>query len=247
MSFDPERSPQAAQQKVPELRLYEPIPVSLNDEMTLPDSYPAFYDDQTLRIDSPQVDSNGSRSQMSVFQPRVSPPVYRPRPFLPWLLLVAGALGGILLLSGAGFVALNAEGIHPWTIAPQHGIALPIQNMQAQNASPADLASDYYNAIERQDYVKAYSYLHLNALPSHWDQDQPATQDATQDAYMQQANAADSDDGYVTHYSIYHTEMIDNNYARVILGIRRADDYYRVALDVRMIDGTWRIVQFSSI
>lgn len=243
MSFDSERSPQSAQHRVFKQRLYEPTPLSLHDEMTLPDHYPAFYDDQTLLVRSSQGDVNGSHPHANLYPPGVYPPLYRSRPFLPWLLLVAGALGGILLLTGAGFVALNAEGIHPWAIVSPSGIVRSVQKVQTEDTSPADIVSDYYNAIEQQDYAKAYLYLHLNALPSHWDQDQPATQDA----YTQQAKAADYEDGYVTHYSIYHTEMIDNNYARVIMGIRRDDDRYRVALDLRMVDGTWRIVQFSSI
>src|SRR5690349_5999803 len=78
MSFDSERSSQSAQQRVLKQRLYEPTPLSLNDEMTLPDRYPAFYDDQTLLVRSSQGDVNGSHPHANLYPPGVYPPAYRP-------------------------------------------------------------------------------------------------------------------------------------------------------------------------
>lgn len=262
MSINPERSQSATQRPLPAQPTYEPPPLSLHDEDTLPDRYPAFNHEKTvpsrsLRNDAseypaattspgePPLYAHGLQQQQmpgtaTNLPASAYPAPYRSRPFLPWLLLVVGALGGILLLTTAGFVALNAAGIHTWSVPSGHSIVAPANG---STSTPAQVASNYYTAIESKDYSRAYSYVQANAQPSDWDQGQPLNQDT----YSQQAKAVDYDYGGVSNYTIYHTEMIDSSYARVLMGVRRDYDRYRVSLDLHMVDGAWHIIQFNRI
>ena len=266
MTYHPDRSQQAAQQaedRQSRSYEYEPQPLSLHDDETLPDNYPAFYNEQTFPAARPQarplpttnpVLTSNSQAQANQghnednssmgYPASVYPPVYRQRPFLPWLLIAVGALSGILLLAGLGFAALNTEGIHLLpALDRQHIAASSSQNAGTSATALTDVVSSYYNAIEQQNYAQAYKYLHVNTLASHWNYDQPASQDL----FAQQASYVDNDAGVVTNYSVYHIYTVDSNYARAVLGVNRGNYYYHVSLDLRMIDGAWRVVQFNRI
>jgi hypothetical protein len=281
MTYHPDRWQQVAQQTSEyQSCAYEPQPLSLHDEETLPERYPAFYNEQTYSATNspvgsvPSVDpvpnsesasangpwmaagptpDAGSQFAAAGNQQRGStgypaslyPPAYRPRPFLPWLLIVAGAVGGILLLLGAGFVALNASGLPPLSSpALSSSSSQNVQNTNSSTMTPTDVVSNYYNAVEQQNYAQAYKYVDVNTSTSPWRDGQPASQDL----FTRQGAHMDDDYGTVTNYSIYRIEMVDSNYARATLGIRREGDYYyHVAIDLRMINGVWRIVQFNRI
>lgn len=281
MTYHPDRLQQAAQQTSEyQSCAYEPQPLSLHDEETLPDRYPAFYNEQTYSSTNSPVGSvpardpvpnsgsapangpwtaagptpdAGSRFATAGNQQHGStgypaslyPPAYRPRPFLPWLLIIVGAVGGILLLLGTGLVALNASGLHPLSV-PALSSPLPqnVQNTSSSTMTPTDVVSNYYNAVERQNYAQAYKYVNVNTLNSPWSGGLPASQEL----FTRQGALMDDDYGVVTNYSIYQINMVDSNYARASLGIRREDDYYyHVSMDLRMIDGAWRIVQFNRL
>lgn len=264
MTYHPDRSQQAAQQagdRQSRSYEYEPQPLSLHDDETLPEHYPAFHDEQTFFAARPQggplLTTNpvltsssqaqatpGSNNSSAGYPSDVYPPAYRQRPFLPWLLIAVGALSGILLLVGLGFAAFNAEGLHLLPALDRQHIAAPAsQNAGTSATALTDVVSGYYNAIKQQNYAQAYKYLHVNTLASHWGYDQPASQDL----FAQQAGYVDNDEGVVTNYSVYHIYTVDSNYARAVLGVNRSNYYYHVSLDLRMVDGAWRVVQFNRI
>jgi hypothetical protein len=100
-------------------------------------------------------------------------------------------------------------------------------------AAPALTATQYYNAVQKQDYTTAFSFTNLNSL--------------TQDAYTKAAQLLDTAKGPVTSYSIGNV-AVNNNTASVIVSVTRGSNTpYIVHLQLQQVNGSWKITSFDNI
>jgi hypothetical protein len=100
-------------------------------------------------------------------------------------------------------------------------------------AAPALTATQYYNAVEKQDYTTSFSYTSLNTL--------------TQDAYTKAAQLIDTAKGPVTSFSIGNVS-VNNNTASVIVSVTRGSTApYDVHLQLQQVNGSWKITSFDNI
>lgn len=110
--------------------------------------------------------------------------------------------------------------------------------------SPASLVTQhYYDAIKRQDYVTAYSYLDPSIhLTQRW------SQSITQQSFMQAAQAIDQTEGVLTDYSIGGVSIPRNSStASVIVTVTRHNRSYDVQLLVTEEGNDWKIVDFDTL
>lgn len=101
-------------------------------------------------------------------------------------------------------------------------------------------ANSFYQAIENQDYTKAYSYLASNMQTT-------GGTALTQDVFTTGATAEDTSLGTVTNFS--QTSINTNNgTASVTMSVTRSGGQsYVVHLQLQQINGNWVITQFDKI
>ncbi len=150
-------------------------------------------------------------------------PQQQPKRSKRWLWITLSIVGGVLVLSCIGCVVLGALGY----------------NFLAPTVSASVTASSYYQAIENQDYTKAYSYLASNMQTT-------SNQPLTQGLFTQVAQTRDLRDGQVTNFS--QTNISTNNgTASVAMSVTRSGQSYVVQLQLQQINGNWVITQFDTI
>ncbi|HLX41220.1 MAG TPA: DUF3824 domain-containing protein [Ktedonobacteraceae bacterium] len=142
---------------------------------------------------------------------------------LRWLWITLSIVGGVLVLSCIGCVFFVARGY----------------NILAPTLSASVTASSYYQAIENQDYTKAYSYLANNMQTT-------SGQALTQTLFTQGATAKDVTDGQVTNFSQTNIST-SNGIASVTMSVTRSGQPYVVQLKLQQINGNWVIIQFNTI
>ncbi len=100
-------------------------------------------------------------------------------------------------------------------------------------AAPALTATQYYNAVEKQDYATSFSYTSMNTL--------------TQDAYTKASQLLDTAKGPVTSFSIGNVS-VNNNTASVTVSVTRGSNAsYDVHLQLQQVNGSWKITSFDNI
>jgi hypothetical protein len=157
-------------------------------------------------------------------------PPQQPRQSRRALWIVLGIIGGILVLSCAFCGILFALG------------AGPIASIVGSIAGPTNVVNQYYNAIQRQDYPTAYSYLDTNLIATNG-------QTLTQDLYTTGAQALDLAKGKVSSFSIGNISLTNNNNtATVTVSVTRGSSPpYTVQLQLQKVNGTWKITSFNNI
>ncbi len=142
---------------------------------------------------------------------------------LRWLWITLSIIGGILVLSCAGCVIASVMGY----------------NILAPTVSASVTATSYYQAIENQDYTKAYSYLANNMQTT-------SGQPLTQSLFTQGAQAKDTVAGQVTNFTQTNIST-GNGTASITMSITRSGQSYQVHLKLQQNNGTWQIIQFDTI
>jgi hypothetical protein len=100
--------------------------------------------------------------------------------------------------------------------------------------------TQYYTAIEHQDYTKAYLYVAPNLTASNG-------QPLTQELYTTAAQALDTVKGQVTNYSVGSTS-VSNNIESVTVNVTRGNTAaYDVHLQLQQINGSWKITSYDNI
>jgi hypothetical protein len=108
-------------------------------------------------------------------------------------------------------------------------------------AEPAIVVNDYYNAVEKQDYSKAYSYISTNLTASNG-------QALTQELYATAAKALDTVKGPVTKYTFGNNISVTNNTASVTVSVTRGSaPAYDVKLQLQQVNGSWKITSYDNI
>jgi hypothetical protein len=106
--------------------------------------------------------------------------------------------------------------------------------------APVNVVNQYYNAIEKQDYTTAYSYLGTNLTTSNG-------QTVTQDLYTTAAQALDTAKGTVKSFTV-GVPSVTNNTASVTVTVTRTNaPAYDVQLHLEQVNGSWKITSYDNI
>jgi len=146
------------------------------------------------------------------------------------LWIVLGIIGGLIVLSCAACGILFALG------------AGPLVNIVGSIAGPAYTVNQYYNAVEKQDYTTAFSYISTNSTVLNG-------QISTQDLYTSAAQAVDAAKGKVTSFSIGNISLTNNNNTAIVTVTvtRSSTPAYVVHLQLQQVNGSWKIVSLDNI
>ena len=157
------------------------------------------------------------------------PPLYgqppRKRRRWPLPLVLAIIVGTIVLACVGGFAAIY---------------------LFVFNSPPKAVAQQYYDALKSQDYAMAYSYLDPNIEFTL----QGRSQQITQQAYTQAAQAYDATKGKVSDFSITYVDikyLTTGNTADVTVQVTRNGNAYEVNLKLRQEGNDWKIVSFDGL
>ena len=110
-------------------------------------------------------------------------------------------------------------------------------------AAPSAAASNYYRAIENQQYNVAYSYLDTSSLNLQ-------EQQITSETFTVAAEARDAANDKVTKFSQTNISVNTNNgvsTALVTLAVTRGKQTYSVQLQMKEENNVWKITDFSNI
>lgn len=156
-------------------------------------------------------------------------PAYVPQPqpkrSLRWLWITLGIVGGLLVLvCGGCIIAVSVLGINIFN-----------------QAGPAITATQYYQAIQSQNYAQAYSYIDPAGASV-------AGQSLTQTVFMTGAQAIDTQKGKVTGSTVssFHINS-DNISATVAMLVTRGGQSYTVNLELKKEGNDWKIVNADGI
>src|SRR6266699_3537668 len=114
------------------------------------------------------------------------------------------------------------------------------------NSPPKAVAQQYYDALKSQDYAMAYSYLDPTIEITF----QGGSQQITQQAYTQAAQAYDATKGKVSDFSITYVDikyLTTGNTADVTVQVTRNGNAYEVNLKLRQEGNDWKIVSFDGL
>lgn len=151
----------------------------------------------------------------------------QPRQSRRALWIVLGIFGGLIVLSCA------LCGIF---------FALGIGFFARTVAAPINVVDQYYTAIKNQNYTTAYSYIDTNSNLTA-----PNGQPLSQELYMTAAQALDVGKGKVSSYTI-GSPSVNNNVTSLTVTVNRANaQAYDVHLQLKQVNGTWKIISFDNI
>lgn len=132
------------------------------------------------------------------------------------MIVLSCAVCGILSVAGIGFFAKTVAG-------------------------PAITVSQYYSAVEKQDYNTAYSYISTDLTAANG-------KALTQQIYTTAAQGLDTVRGKVTNFSVGNVPTINNNVANVTVSVTRGSAApYDVHLQLQQVNGSWKITTYDNI
>lgn len=136
-----------------------------------------------------------------------------------WLWITLGVIGGIIVLGCAGCAIAGAFGL----------------NFFAQAVGPTVVTEQYYQAIQKQDYVTAYSYLASGATLTIQGQSVPVTQPQI---FTAAAQALDTQLGPVSSHTL---QPDGSNTSRITVVVIRPKKTYNVILTLVKVGNDWKI------
>jgi hypothetical protein len=143
-----------------------------------------------------------------------------------WLLVLAIIVGILVLAGVGGFAAIY---------------------LVVFNSPPKTVAQQYYDAIKRQDYALAYSYLDPTLEITFGG----SSQQITQQAFTQAAQAYDATKGKVRDFSItsvgFNYSTSTGNTGHVTVRVTRNGNAYDVHLMLQQEGNDWKIVDVDSL
>lgn len=153
------------------------------------------------------------------------PPQQPKKPSRRWLWITLAIIGGLVAfacIASSIFVALSVGSI-------------------ARIAGPDFTVQEYYQAIEQQDYAKAYTYLSSNATVTVNGQAVPVTQS---DAFTTEAATLDSTLGTVSYF---RPTISGNDFSRIDVTVTRNGPSYVVHVQLIQVGSSWKIVTADGI
>lgn len=142
---------------------------------------------------------------------------------LRWLWITLGIIGGLIVLACAGCAVTAALGVGFFAKT----IGGPIVTTTA-----------YFQAVESQDYAKAYTYLDTSGA-------QVQGQSFTQSQFTTASQALDLALGKLTSYSITNTN-VNNDTATVSVNTVRNGKTIPQVLSLRKVGNDWKIVGINT-
>ena len=167
--------------------------------------------------------------------PPVPPvPTYVPpqRSSLRWLWITLAVVGGILVLGCGGCIIASVAGLGIFGRAVSTAIA------------PSATANSYYNAIKKQDYATAFTYLDTSGTSVKGQQ-------VSKDAFIILGQTIDATKGTVSSFSqsgiSLNTSTSSGNTATVTMDVTRNGSSYTVHLELRQENNVWKITSVDNI
>jgi hypothetical protein len=149
----------------------------------------------------------------------------QPRQSRRALWIILGIVGGLIVLSCATCGILFAFGIGFFA---------------KTIAAPVNTVNQYYNAVKSQDYNTAFSYLDTNLTVSNG-------QTLTQDLYTTAAQLLDTAKGKVSSFSVGHFSVTNDTASITVSVTRGSTPAYDVHLQLRQVNGAWKITSYDNI
>lgn len=146
-------------------------------------------------------------------------PPQQPKSSLRWLWITLGVLGGLIALSCAGCILFT-------TIS---------SGLFAQKVVPTVIATQYYQALQKQDYVKAHTYLSSDVTLTTA---QRSTSLAGQTIFDIAAKTFDTQLGPISSFTV-HADSTDTTHLRVT--VTRGTQTYDVHLTLTQVGNDWKI------
>ena len=150
------------------------------------------------------------------------PPQQPQKKSLRWLWITLGIIGGIVVLGCIGCAVTAALGV----------------GFFAKQIGPTVVADEYYTALKNQDYAKAYTYWDTNSVTS------VQGQQVTEQTFAALAQAVDTTKGSITSFSAVPDS---NDPSLVTVTVTRGSTTYDVQLQLRQVNGNWKIVKATGI
>ncbi len=156
-----------------------------------------------------------------------------------WIIL---AIVGIVVILGiAGVAFLNRSSVRSVPSSPGSVTSSSPPATVVTTTGADSTATQYYQAIQSQNYQKAYSFLNLSTLKV-----QGQNIPATEQLYVQLASGADKARGKVSSFAIKSTST-SNGAANVTVTVTRNGNPYDVHLTLQQSGADWKIVFFDQI
>ncbi len=154
------------------------------------------------------------------------------RASLRWLWITLAIVGGILVLGCGGCIIASVAGIGIFGRAVSTAIA------------PSTTANSYYNAIKKQDYGTAFTYLDISGASVEGQQ-------VSKDAFIILGQTIDATKGTVSSFSqsgiSLNTSTSSGNTATVTMDVTRNGSSYTVHLELRQENNVWKITRVDNI
>ncbi len=154
------------------------------------------------------------------------------RASLRWLWITLAIVGGILVLGCGGCIIASVAGIGIFGRAVSTAIA------------PSTTANSYYNAIKKQDYGTAFTYLDISGASVEGQQ-------VSKDAFIILGQTIDATKGTVSSFSqsgiSLNTSTSSGNTATVTMDVTRNGSSYTVHLELRQENNVWKITSVDNI
>ncbi len=157
-----------------------------------------------------------------------APPHAQPRKSRRGIWIALAIVGAVLVLGCGGCAAAAIAGVGFFANSL---------------AAPSATASNYYQAIEKQQYKVAYSYLDTGSLNLQ-------EQQLTAETFSFVAEARDAAAGKVTRFSQTNINVNTNNRAStavVTMSVTRGNQTYSVQLQMKEENNVWKITDFNTI
>jgi hypothetical protein len=157
--------------------------------------------------------------------PSYWPPQQPKKPSRRWLWITLAILGGIIALSCVSCTLVFALGFSSFAslVGPDFGV------------------QEYYQAIEHQDYPKAYTYLDGNATLTVNGQSVPVT---NPDLFAAGATTLDNTLGPVSYF---RPSINPNDYSRIDVTVTRNGPSYLIHLQLAQVGSIWKIISADGI
>ena len=154
------------------------------------------------------------------------------RSSLRWLWITLAIVGGILVLGCGGCIIASVAGLGIFGRAVSTAIA------------PSTTANSYYNAIKKQDYATAFTYLDISGASVEGQQ-------VSKDAFIILGQTIDATKGTVSSFSqsgiSLNTNTSSGTTATITMDVTRNGSTYTVHLELRQENNVWKITSVDNI
>src|SRR5258707_8130385 len=148
----------------------------------------------------------------------------------------------ILAYSGCNSTSQSSNATPTTSLTPTSTLETPVSSSTSASTptispspgSVTDMVTKYYQALEKQDYNLAYSFLDPNATTT-------TGQQLTPEVFKGMAQASDSTEGQITTFNIgTYTPLI-------VMTITRRNGPYHAHLQVKLEGSSWKITSLDII